>query len=328
MQQQAYMTSAAGTRARRVDLQLVLLVGILVFIMAVSTVLTPKFLSYVNMVNVLMQVAMIMLTGSAAVMLMIAGSFDLSVGMVLALSGVMHAFMSKNGVPTGLSMVIATLIGSVFGLMNGAMVTGLKITPVIATLGTMYVAQGLAFIVAWIDGGANVTTGLPRDFQGFGRSMAGPVPVFLVIVLVLILLFAFIFAKTNLRKYAFAIGGNPVAARLSGIKVGSVILALYVLVGTLTGFAGMTLASRMGSGSPKVGTGFEFDVIVAIVLGGTSIYGGEGSFLGMIIGALIIGFVGNTLNLLNVQFFYQIILKGLILVGAVLLTRSIKSARG
>ncbi len=326
--QQAHIAAAGRVHGRRVDLQLLVLVGILVFIMAVSTILTPKFLSYVNMVNVLMQVSMIMLTGSAAVMLMIAGNFDLSVGMVLALSGVMHAFMSKNGVPTGLSMVFATLIGSAFGLMNGAMVTGLRITPVIATLGSMYVAQGLAFIVAWVDGGANVTTGLPRDFEVFGRSMAGPIPVFVLIVIALILLFAFIFAKTNLRKYAFAIGGNPVAARLSGIRVGGVVLALYVLVGTLSGFAGMTLASRMGTGSPKVGTGFEFDVIVAIVLGGTSIYGGEGSFLGMIIGALIIGFVGNILNLLNVQFFYQIILKGLILVGAVLLTRSIKIRRG
>ncbi len=227
-----------------------------------------------------------------------------------------------------MSIVLATLIGAVFGLLNGAMVSGLKITPVIATLGTMYVAQGLAFIVAWIDGGANVTTGLPRDFQVFGRTMVGSIPLFLIIVVAIILLFAFLFAKTNLRKYAFAIGGNPVAARLSGIRVGAVVLLLYVLVGTLTGFAGATLASRMGSGSPKVGTGFEFDVIVAIVLGGTSIYGGEGSFLGMIIGALIIGFMGNTLNLLNVQFFYQTVLKGLILVGAVLLTRQIRSRAG
>jgi ribose/xylose/arabinose/galactoside ABC-type transport system permease subunit len=271
-----------------------------------------------------MQVAMIMLTGSAAVLLMIAGAFDLSVGMVLALTGVMYAFMSKNGIPTPLALVLSILIGSGFGLLNGALVVGLKITPVIATLGTMYVAQGLAFIVAWIDGGANVTTGLPRDFEVFGRTMVGPIPLFLLIVFALILIFYFLFAKTNLRKYAFAIGGNQTAARLSGLKVGGVVLALYVLVGTLTGFAGMTLASRMGSGSPKVGTGFEFDVIVAIVLGGTSIYGGEGSFLGMILGALIIGFVGNTLNLLNVMFFYQTVLKGLILVGAVLLMRQLR----
>ena len=325
---QADITTAGGRTHRTVNLQLLLLLGILVLVMAVSTALTPKFLSYVNMVNVLMQVAMIMLTGSAAVLLMISGNFDLSAGMVLALTGVMHAFMSKAGIPTTVSIVLATLIGSVFGLINGAMVTGLKITPVIATLGTMYVAQGLAFIVAWIDGGANVTTGLPRDFQVFGRTMVGSIPLFLIIVVAIILVFAFLFAKTNLRKYAFAIGGNPTAARLSGIRVGSVVLLLYVLVGTLTGFAGTTLASRMGSGSPKVGTGFEFDVIVAIVLGGTSIYGGEGSFLGMIIGALIVGFMGNTLNLLNVQFFYQTVLKGLILVGAVLLTRQIRERQG
>jgi ribose/xylose/arabinose/galactoside ABC-type transport system permease subunit len=321
---QADLTLKAGRRGGRLDIQLLILVGILVLVMAVSTALTPRFLSYVNMINVLMQVAMIMLTGSAAVLLMIAGAFDLSVGMVLALTGVMYAFMSKNGIPTPLALVLAVLIGSGFGLLNGALVVGLKITPVIATLGTMYVAQGLAFIVAWIDGGANVTTGLPRDFEVFGRTMVGPIPMFLLIVFAMILMFYFLFAKTNLRKYAFAIGGNQTAARLSGIKVGGVVLTLYVLVGTLTGFAGMTLASRMGSGSPKVGTGFEFDVIVAIVLGGTSIYGGEGSFLGMILGALIIGFVGNTLNLLNVMFFYQTILKGLILVGAVLLMRQLR----
>jgi ribose transport system permease protein len=315
-------------RRQALNLQLLILLGILILVMGISTILTPKFLSYVNMVNVMMQVAMIMLTGSAAVLLMIAGNFDLSVGMVLALSGVMFAFMSKNGIPTPLALVLAILIGSGFGALNGLLVVGLKITPVIATLGTMYVAQGLAFIVAWIDGGANVTTGLPRDFEVFGRTMVGPIPLFLWIVLALILVFYFLFAKTNLRKYAFAIGGNRVAARLSGVKVGSVVMTLYVLVGTLTGFAGMTLASRMGSGSPKVGTGFEFDVIVAVVLGGTSIYGGEGSFLGMILGALIIGFVGNTLNLLNVMFFYQTVLKGLILVGAVLLTRVIKERQG
>ena len=325
---QADITHAGARKRGAANLQILLLLGILILVMAVSTVLTPKFLTYVNLVNVMMQIAMIALTGSAAVILMISGAFDLSTGMVLALTGVMHAFMSKAGIPTTVSLLLATLIGAVFGLINGAMVSGLKITPVIATLGSMYVAQGLAFIVAWIDGGANVTTGLPRDFQVFGRTMVGSIPLFLLIVIAIILLFAFLFAKTNLRKYAFAIGGNPVAARLSGIRVGAIVLLLYVLVGTLTGFAGATLASRMGSGSPKVGTGFEFDVIVAIVLGGTSIYGGEGSFLGMIIGALIVGFIGNTLNLLNVQFFYQTVLKGLILVGAVLLTRQIKSRAG
>jgi ribose/xylose/arabinose/galactoside ABC-type transport system permease subunit len=274
--------------------------------------------------NVLMQVSMVMLTGSAAVLLMISGNFDLSVGMVLAFTGVMHAFMSKNGIPTNLSMVIAILIGSCFGLINGALVVRLKITPVIATLGTMYVARGLAFIIAWVDGGANVTTGLPLNFENFGRAMVGPVPLYLLIVFVMVGFFSFIYAKTNISKYAFAIGGNPTAAVLSGVKAARIILLLYVAVGTLTGFGGATLASRLGTGAPKLGTGFEFDVIVAIVLGGTSIYGGEGSFLGMLLGALIVGFVANILNLMNVQFFYQIVVKGLILIGAVLLTRKLR----
>ncbi len=271
---------------------------------------------------------MIMLTGSAATLLMISGNFDLSVGTVLAFTGVMHAFMSKNGVPTNVSMILSVLVGSGFGLINGYLVAFLNITPVIATLGTMYAARGLAYIIAWVDGGANVTTGLPNDFEVFGRSMAGSVPVFIIIYFVIIAFFYFVYAKTTLSKYAFAIGGNNRAAVLSGVKVGMVVLVLYLFVGTLTGFAGMTLASRMGTGAPNVGADFHFDVIVAIVLGGTSIYGGEGSFFGMILGALIVGFVGNALNLLDVQFFYQIVVKGLILIGAVLLTRKIKDKLG
>ena len=316
--------SVKQDRSFRVDIQILLLLGVLVLIMAVSTILTPHFMSYVNIMNVLMQVSMVMLTGSAAVLLMISGNFDLSVGMVLAFTGVMHAFMSKNGIPTNLSMIIAILIGSSFGLINGLLVVRLKITPVIATLGTMYVARGLAFIIAWVDGGANVTTGLPLNFENFGRAMVGPVPLYLIIVFVIVGIFYFIYAKTNISKYAFAIGGNPTAAVLSGVKAARIILLLYIAVGTLTGFGGATLASRLGTGAPKLGTGFEFDVIVAIVLGGTSIYGGEGSFLGMLLGALIVGFVANILNLMNVQFFYQIVVKGLILIGAVLLTRKLK----
>ena len=316
--------SVKQDRSFRVDIQILLLLGVLVLIMAVSTILTPHFMSYVNIMNVFMQVSMVMLTGSAAVLLMISGNFDLSVGMVLAFTGVMHAFMSKNGIPTNLSMIIAILIGSSFGLINGLLVVRLKITPVIATLGTMYVARGLAFIIAWVDGGANVTTGLPLNFENFGRAMVGPVPLYLIIVFVIVGIFYFIYAKTNISKYAFAIGGNPTAAVLSGVKAARIILLLYIAVGTLTGFGGATLASRLGTGAPKLGTGFEFDVIVAIVLGGTSIYGGEGSFLGMLLGALIVGFVANILNLMNVQFFYQIVVKGLILIGAVLLTRKLR----
>jgi ribose/xylose/arabinose/galactoside ABC-type transport system permease subunit len=267
---------------------------------------------------------MVVLTGSAAVLLMVSGNFDLSVGMVLSLTGVMHAFMSKNGVPTNGSILLATLIGTAFGLMNGVMVTKLNIPSVIATLGSMYIARGFAFIVAWVDGGANVVTGLPLDFEILGRKMVWGVPLYLLVFLAIVAVCYFIFAQTNLGKQAFAIGSNRRAAVLSGIKVGRAILVIYLLVGSLAGLAGVTVASRVGSGAPNVGTGFEFDVIVAMVLGGTSIYGGEGSFLGMIVGALIVGFVGNLLNLMDVMFFYQIVVKGVILIVAVLMTQKIQ----
>jgi ribose/xylose/arabinose/galactoside ABC-type transport system permease subunit len=292
--------------------------------MAVATALKPRFLTYTNIMNVMTQNAMVVLTGSAAVLLMVSGNFDLSVGMVLSLTGVMHAFMSKNGIPTNGSIVIATLIGTLFGLMNGLMVTKLNIPSVIASLGSMYIARGFAFIVAWVDGGANVVTGLPRDFEFLGRKMVAGVPLYLFVFLAIIVVCYFIFAQTNLGKYAFAIGSNRRAAVLSGIKVDKTILVLYLIVGSLAGLAGVTVASRVGSGAPAVGTGFEFDVIVAMVLGGTSIYGGEGSFLGMIVGALIVGFVGNLLNLMNIMFFYQIVVKGIILIVAVLMTQKIQ----
>jgi len=314
----------AEAKSRKVKSQILVLVGVLFAVMLVATVLKPRFLTYTNIMNVMTQNAMVVLTGSAAVLLMVSGNFDLSVGMVLSLTGVLHAFMSKNGIPTNGSIVMATLVGTLFGLMNGVMVTKLNIPSVIATLGTMYIARGFAFIVAWVDGGANVVTGLPRDFEVLGRRMIVGVPLYLLVFLAIIAVCYFVFAHTNLGKQAFAIGSNRRAAVLSGIKVGRTILVLYLLVGSLAGLAGVTVASRVGSGAPAVGTGFEFDVIVAMVLGGTSIYGGEGSFLGMIVGALIVGFVGNLLNLMNIMFFYQIVVKGIILIVAVLMTQKIQ----
>ena len=316
--------AARENRSRRVKSQILILVGVLLVVVITATVLKPRFLTSSNIMNVMTQNAMVVLTGSAAVLLMVSGNFDLSVGMVLSLTGVMHAFMSKNGIPTNGSIIIATLIGTAFGLLNGVMVTKLNIPSVIASLGSMYIARGFAFIVAWVDGGANVVTGLPLDFEVLGRKMIAGVPLYLYVFLVIIALCYFIFAQTNLGKQAFAIGSNRRAAVLSGIKVGKTILILYLLVGSLAGLAGVTVASRVGSGAPAVGTGFEFDVIVAMVLGGTSIYGGEGSFLGMIVGALIVGFVGNLLNLMNIMFFYQIVVKGAILIVAVLMTQKIQ----
>ena len=317
-------TARPLARGRGLDFQKFVMVGVLLLIMVTFTALTPKFLTYVNLENVFMQVALILLTGSAATLLMISGNFDLSVGSVVAFTGVMHALMSKYGVPTTGSIALAALLGGACGLVNGLLVVKLKITPVIATLGMMYVARGAAFLVARADGGANIASGLPRDFQALGRAMVGPIPLPLLIVAVVVILFIIIQSRTRFGRYAFAIGGNTRSAVLSGVRVGLVVMVLYVLTGALTGLSGSILVSRIGTGVPRIGNGFEFDVIIAIILGGTSILGGEGSVFGTVIGSLIVGFVANGLNLLDVQAFYQTVIKGFILVAAIVLDRKIK----
>jgi ribose transport system permease protein len=310
------------------EVQKLALFGILVVITGVFASLTPKFLVYLNLINVLMQVAQIILLGGAITLLMVSGNFDLSIGSVVAFTGVMHAYMCKHGIPTNLSILCSMVLGALCGLLNGTMVVKLGINSVIATLGIMYAARGAAFLIARADGGANIEFGLPPNYEALGRTMVGPVPLFVIIIVMVVAVFLFIQIKSNFSKYIFATGGNKAAAVLSGVKVDSIIFSLYLIVGALAGFGGALLSSRIGSGVPRVGRGLEFDVIIAVVLGGTSIYGGEGSILGMIVGAFIVGFVWNGLNLLNVHDFYQTVIKGAILICSVLIYRKIKEKIG
>jgi ribose transport system permease protein len=301
--------------------QKIVIVGVLVVIVAVLAALSREFLTITNLTNVARQVAFVVITGSAVTLLMISGNFDLSIGSILGLTGMFSAFFVSAGLPLWISLIAATLIGTATGLLNGLMVVALKIPSIIATLGTMYAARGLALVIT---GGNSIHLGLGPQFTLLGRGFLGPVPIMLLITVAILAIFFFIESKTILGKYSFAIGGNRRTALLSGINVGSVVILLYVLVGTLAGLSGTLMASRLGVGQPMVGQGFEFDVIVAIILGGTSLEGGEGSVFGMLIGAFIVGFIANGLNLLGIHSFYQSILKGAVLVGAVLLDRAFK----
>ncbi len=308
----------------KLNIQKYLMLCVLLLVIIAFSLLTPKFFTYVNLRNVMLQVSLIVITGSAVTLLMISGHFDLSVGSVIAFAGIMHAYISKHIAPTTVSIIIAICLGGLIGFLNGLMVTKLKITPIIATLGTMYAARGLAFIVARADGGANITSGLPLNFENFGRKMIGPVPFPIILMIVVVIIFYYIQTKTNLGRYAYSIGANENTSYLSGVKVERWIILLYLLVGLFAAFCGTILVSRLGSGVPTIGVGFEFDVIIAVVLGGTLISGGEGSVLGMVIGALIVGFVANGLNLLDVQSFYQTVIKGCILLGSIILERGLK----
>jgi ribose transport system permease protein len=318
-------TRAGGQgRGRRLDrdvFQRLVILGVLVLIMAVMSALTPSFLTTTNLTNVLRQSAMVVIVACAATMVMISGGLDISVGGVLALAGVVAAKLATMGYPLWLAIIIGVASGALMGVINGFLIVNLKITPVIATLGTMNVARGLAFLISE---GRAVVTGLPPDFRLAGRSYVGPIPTPVIIMAVVFVLFYILLHHTLLGKYTYAIGGNKETARLSGIPVSRTQFILYVLVGLMTGVAGVIMASRLASGQPDIGVGFEFDVIVAIVLGGTSLAGGEGTVFGTLIGALIVGVLTNGLNLLGVHTFYQYVFQGVVLIFAVLLEMTLK----
>ena len=310
--------------SRVLSAQKITLLGVIVAVFIFFTIFAPNFLTAQNLMFVILKISTIIIVASAATLLMITGNFDLSAGSVVAFSGIIYAYMAKHGIPIPISIFLAICWGMFFGFLNGFAVAKLKITPVIATLGTMYVARGFAFLIARWDGGANISGGLPKNFSSFGRTMIGPIPLLAIIMIVLVAIFIFIERKTVFGRYVFAMGSNPDAAKLSGIRVAEIITILYMLTGALAGLCGVFQTSRIGMGSPQNFKGFEFDVLIALILGGTSLKGGEGSISGMVLGALIVGLVGNGLNLMNVSSYYQLVFNGSILVLAVMSYQSLE----
>ncbi|MFI5367891.1 MAG: ABC transporter permease [Spirochaetia bacterium] len=320
---------AAQAISHRVDRQKLVLIGIIAVLVVVLTILSPNFLKIRNFTNVFLQVAVIVIIASAANLLMITGHFDLSVGSVLAFSAILHAYLSKHGLPVELSVVVCCIAAAAWGAINSFTVGVLRITPVIATMGTMYAARGLAYLMARWDGGANISTGLPVNFTNFGRFLLpGGIPLVIVLMIAAIAVFWFVERRTVLGRFTYAIGANRASSVMSGINVVGIVSVLYLIVGVLSGFCGVLQVSRVGSAFPNIAEGLEFDVVVAIVLGGTSMLGGEGSTFGMILGALIVGLAANGLNILGVPYFYQEISKGVLLIGALLADVLIRRGAG
>ena len=303
------------------NLQQFILLGILISLSVVLTFLSEEFLTVVNITNILRQQAMVAITAAGATFIMITTGLDISVGSTIALSGVVFAKLVQNGMGIFSACVVAILAGGVVGTINAALIVGAKINPVIATLGTMYAVRGTAYLVA---GGATIANGLPENFMVLGRGHIGSIPIPVIIMLLVYVVFHFILSKTLLGKYTYAIGGNIETSRLSGIPVRMVLVGLYVITGLLTGLSGTVMASRLHSGNPQIGQGFEFDVIIAVFLGGVSTKGGEGSLIGTLMGAMIVGILSNGLNLLGINAFYQYIIKGVVLVLAVMIDMTVK----
>ncbi len=299
-----------------------LIIGLFLFgLIVIFSLVSPSFFNSQNLLNIVRQVSYVIIAGSGITLLMIAGYLDLSVGSAAALSGVAMALLAQAGVPMPVAILFAVFLGIVLGLANGLLTARFGIPPFIATLGTMMIFRGTALILS---DGKTVRDNLPQSFGFLGRGefLGLPFPFWFMLLSVLLMLI--LQKRSLLGKYSIAMGGNRLAAELSGINVKRMVFLLYTIVGGLVGFTGAIQASRLGVGEPNIGVGFEFDVIVAVILGGTTLTGGEGSVIGMVIGAMIVGVISNGLDLLGVMTFYQSIIKGVILVVAVLLDQSIR----
>ncbi|HEY2697625.1 MAG TPA: ABC transporter permease [Pseudonocardiaceae bacterium] len=275
---------------------------------------TNQFTSLENLSNVIRQVSFVGIAACVVTPVMVAGGLDLSVGSIVAVAGVTAAkFVADAQWPLPISFLVGVLAGGAVGALNAFLVVGMRINPVITTLGTMYIGRGLANVVA----GGSPVTGVPLTFNNLATSFVGPIPTPVVIFAVIAIVMIVVERKTLLGRWTIASGGNQEAARLSGIPVNRTRVILYVLSGLAAGIAGILINSRVATGDPTSGTGFEFDVIVAVVLGGTAITGGQGTIIGSIVGVLIVGVLDNGLNLMGVSTFYQNIVEGAVLIFAV-----------
>jgi len=280
------------------------------------SLISPQFLTVSNWTIIVTQVSINALLAFGVTFVIITGGIDLSLGSIVAVTGVTSAMLAHpDTYPVLLPIFMGLLAGLLMGAFNGFIITKSKIAPFIVTLGTMTIGRGLVLILS--DG--RPVSNLSDSFNYLGSGTVLGIP---VLILIFILVFAFcsiILNKTILGRYIYAVGGNEQAARASGINVDRVKLAVYSISGLLAGLAGILLASRINTGQPNAGAGFELDAIAAVVIGGTSTSGGRGSMAGTLIGVLLIGVINNGLDLLNVTSYYQQVVMGIIIIGAVVL---------
>ncbi|GEL09161.1 ABC transporter permease subunit [Salisediminibacterium halotolerans] len=294
------------------------LIGLLL-IVAIVSILNPSFLSPTNLFNLLRQVSVNALIAFGMTYVILTGGIDLSVGSTLALSSAVGASLMAAGVDPILAMLLALLAGAVLGALNGVFIAKGKVAPFIATLATMTIYRGLTLVLT--DGRPVTGLGDSVAFEMYGRGYILGVPVPAITMILSFVILYLILKKTTFGRRVYAVGGNEEAALLSGIKADRIKIYVYSLTGFLAATAGMILTSRLNSAQPTAGQMYELDAIAAVVLGGTSLTGGRGWIVGTLIGALIIGVIDNGLNLLGVSSFYQQVVKGSVILFAVMVDR-------
>lgn len=295
--------------------------GIILVFIAVCVVIAaiePVFLSVRNVFNVIRQVSMIGIMAVGMTFVILSADIDLSVGSVAAFCGALTAgFMSRNGVPPLAAILLPIPIAAAMGWAMGLIITKARVHSFVVSLGMMTIARGLTLTYTQ---GLSIGN-LPRGFGVLGGGMIGPIPVPVIIFVLVVVIGYVVLTRTPYGRAIYAIGGNREAARLSGIKVDRYRITNFILCSTLAGFAGIILASRVRSAWALAAQGWELDVIAAVIIGGTSLFGGRGGVIGTLIGALFLGVLRNGANLLGVSPFYQQIVMGSLIVAAVVFDR-------
>ena len=290
----------------------------------------PTFLNRENLINVANQIVVIAIIAIGMTMVIITAGIDLSVGSLIALAAVSAAWMIKSwfggGDASVVSMIMACLVAislcGLVGFFTGTMVTGFGIPPFIVTLAIMLVARGISFMIT--DG--NSINEIPAGFKWLGIEGTLGMPHAVILMVILYVLAHLLMEHTPFGRYIYAVGGNPEAARLSGVPVRRILICVYTLTGLLAGLGGIIVASQLNSGDPNYGQAYELKVIAAVVVGGTSLLGGEGKILGTLIGAFIIAVIENGMNLMGMKSYPQQVMLGLVILGAVLLDQLKKKA--
>ena len=300
----------------------------LIALMIVFTILEPRFVSSINLFNVMRQISITGLVAIGMTFVILTAGIDLSVGSLLALAGLAAAIIAKGGIESRFSvgvetealgygwfaaMIVAMLVGVAGGWLQGFAITRLKVPPFVVTLGGLSAFRGAALLIA----GGGPISGFDQAYVWWGQGRIGPVPVPVIVFLAFAILAHIVLTYTRFGRQVYAVGGNVEAARLSGLPVRRILVAVYVIVGFFSGLAGFMLSARLNSSEAVAGIGYELTVIASVVIGGTSLFGGIGSVAGTVIGSILIGVLINGLVLMNVSSYVQQIIIGVIIVLAV-----------
>jgi ribose transport system permease protein len=290
-----------------------ILVGLMGMCVALS-MLSPAFLTKDNILNIMRQVTTNANLAFAMTLIIIICGIDLSTGSILAVSGTLTAgLIASSNMPVYLAVLIGLTTGTLLGCFNGVVIARTGIPPFIVTLAMMQIARGAAYVYT---GGMPVRT-LNPEFNIIGSGYLGPIPLPVIYTTIVFIAIVILLNRTQFGRHVYAVGGNRDAARFSGINIQRIEIISYTLMGFLSALSGIVLCARMYSGQPTLGQGFEMDAIAAAILGGTSFSGGIGTMGGTLIGVFVIGVLNNGLNLLNVNSFWQLIIKGTVILLAV-----------